>query len=155
MKDSMKEASVMLNFELPLAMFEQPVIRKASHQVINLAMFYERYNEILSYVKDSKDSLELSYHHILFLFKVFFYKEIATTAIMKSFSEENCYDIRENILSLLTKDNFSDALSGKPMLNAFTSALNDLSKHSTLTTLYVKDILALLRRECFDLDFHL
>ena len=144
----MKKTLVRIEKEIPLTIFDEPVLQK---QVIHLFNGAEkkikaRVNEIVTFLEsDSTD--ELSYDNIAFLFKGYFYKLILNEAVEMTFSGYGKYDVLSNILSLLTEEKLETAIMGKPMIDAFSNAIRSIPAQTALSKALNGSKILLLEKE--------
>ena len=144
----MKKTLVRIEKEIPLTIFDEPVLQK---QVIHLFNGAEekikaRVNEIVTFLKsDSID--ELSYDNIVFLFKGYFYKLILNEAVEMTFSGYGKYDVLSNILSLLTEEKLEASIIGEPMIDAFSNAIRSIPTDSALSACLHGSKILLLQKE--------
>jgi len=144
----MKKTLVRIEKEIPLTIFDEPVLQK---QVIYLFDGAEekikaRVNEIVTFLKsDSTD--ELSYDNIAFLFKGYFFKLILNEAVDITFSGQGKYDVLSNILSLRTEEKLEIAIMGEPMIDAFSNAIRSIPTNSALSACLHGSKILLLEKE--------
>lgn len=76
---------------------------------------------------------QLSHDNISFLFKAYFYKSIITDAVEMAFTEKGKYDVKDNIMSLISETKLKDAIMGRPMIDAFKKAIQSIPPNSALS----------------------
>ena len=64
---------------------------------------------------------------ILNRFRVYWYKQLLNEAVEISLTKKDAYNIKDNILGLLTDNKITYAIYGEPMTYAFTSILRELN----------------------------
>lgn len=128
----MSEVLIKIGMDVPTYIFNVPKIKRRVNTLFNemeddiKARFDEIYNFIIEHRKDSKEEYKFSYDEIVASFKLYFYKVIIHEAIKIVFIADGRYDMVDNILKLLSKENLKKAILGDPMISAFEDALKDL-----------------------------
>lgn len=144
----MENVSVRINKEVPLTIFDEPILQKKVNHLFNDSeeKLKSRINEIIEFLKS--DSIEqFSYDNITFLFKGYFYKMILNESIETTFSQQGNYDVLSNILSLLSEEKLEAAIMGKPMIDAFSKAIRSIPTTSALSATLNGSKILLLEKE--------
>lgn len=139
---------------LPLTIFDKPCIHSKVTQLFDGSeeKFKARYNEIITFL-NAKPLAELSYENVSQLFKVNFYKLILNEAVELTFSGRGGYNALSNILSLLSEERLANAIFGKPMVDAFSTAIRSIPKDSALSTCLYGGKILLLEKEFLGVNY--
>lgn len=124
----MDKALVKLRYDVPLKIFNVPIIRQKAKEVFEILgtqkAIKERATEMLA-VMDLKPTSDFSYENIVEKFKPYFYKEILQQALEMAITQSNRFNIVSNILTLLPSEyTMKKAING----NAFYGAMEDVIK---------------------------
>ena len=154
--------SLQIDTKVSLAIFEEPLI---SERVDKLFMdteedFKEKIKEIFSILhlvllkdgaipndltlKKRAVFVELSYENIFRIFKVKFCESIAIKSIQLAFNSSQ-YNILDNIASLLSKEELSEAINGNLMWNTFMSIVEELPLNRD-TSQFVNSLIFLMHK---------
>ena len=144
----MKKTLVRIEKEIPLTIFDEPVLQKQVAHLFNGAeeKIKARVNEIVAFIKSDYTD-ELSYDNIAFLFKGYFFKVILNEAVEITFSGQGKYDVLSNILSLLTEEKLETAIMGKPMIAAFSNAIRSIPSETFFDKINHGSDIMLLEKE--------
>ncbi len=142
------EAVVRIQKDVPLTIFDEPVLQEKVNQLFNGAeeKLKARVNEIVTFL-ESESTDELSYENISFFFKGYFFKLVLNEAIDITFAEQGKYDIVANILSLLSEEKIENAIMGEPMIDAFSKAIRSIPTTSALSACLHGGKILLLRKK--------
>lgn len=125
---------VRIQTNVSLAIFDEPSLAKQVDYLFDGSeeKLKERIDEIVKFL-ESDTTDEFSYENIAYLFKGYFFKLILNEAVEMTFAYQGSYDILSNILSLLTKEKLETAIMGKPMIDAFSSAIRSMPTNGGLS----------------------
>lgn len=130
----MKNTLVRIEKDVPLTIFDEPGVIGRVNQLFDSQQesIRQRVDEILAFMK-VEPAEELSHDNISFLFKAYFFKSIMIEAVEMVFTETGKYDVKDNIMSLLSETKLKDAIMGKPMIDAFKKAIQSIPTTSALS----------------------
>lgn len=130
----MKNTLVRIKKDVPLTIFDEPSVSERVNQLFDgqQETIRQRVDEILAFLK-VEPAEQLSHDNISFLFKAYFYKSIITDAVEMAFTEKGKYDVKDNIMSLLSETKLKDAIMGRPMIDAFKKAIQSIPPTSALS----------------------
>ena len=94
---------------------------------------FHRYNEILIFLQ-LESRKELLFDNIFELFKSYFFVSLIEEAIEISLTQKGKHDILKNIIDLLSVKKIENAIIGRPMIDAFSEALYQISRNTGLST---------------------
>jgi len=120
----MSKFTISINNEARLTIIQDPKLRDKTILLLNSMseQFLSRYKEIVDYLNQTNAD-EFSYENIHQNFSVYFTIELLEKAIVIAITGKKQYDIKENMLSLLTEENLSKAIMGETMIKAFKDAI--------------------------------
>ncbi len=145
----MEKALVKLRYDVPLKIFNVPIIQKKSKEVFEglgtQKAIKERATEMLA-VMDLKPTSDFSYENIVEKFKPYFYKEILQQALEMAITQNNRFNIVSNILTLLPSEyTLKKAING----NAFYCAIADVIKELPIISIHDKSKKIILLQNSF------
>ena len=124
-------SKVHIEFESQLTTFyKNPTINAQANQLFDTLR--EKIFEKIDELKNTVFKECISNNDEIFdLFKAFFYKSVFEETIQMALRDmKEKYSLPKNIISLLTEEKLKDAISGKQMLYAFTTAIKTEHKNS-------------------------
>lgn len=141
------------------AIFEQNGISNKFSSTLHIesGRIKERYEEIFKYVKKNSliDDEQLSYQHILSLFKIYVSKALINEAVQKVLDvESDQYDIRETLHECITQIKIREYIYGEPMVRAFTRAIRDLPKDDCMENISYGSLILLIEKKFLN-DHHI
>ena len=124
----MDKALVKLRYDVPLKIFNVPIIRQKAKEVFESLgtqkAIKEREDEMLAVINLGYTE-DFSYENVVEKFKPHFYKEILQQALEMAITQSNRFNIVSNILTLLPSEyTMKKAING----NAFYCAMEDVIK---------------------------
>ena len=126
----MDKALVKLRYDVPLKIFNVPIIKQKAIEVFESLTtqkaIKEREDEMLAAIA-LESTKDFSYENIVEKFKPYFYREILQQALEMAITQGNRFNIVSNILTLLPAEyNMKKAINGKAFYNAFEDIIKEL-----------------------------
>lgn len=126
----MEKALVQLSNDIPLRIFNVPVVKQKAEEVFKSSItqkaIKERETEMLAVI-NLEPTGDFSYENIINKFKPYFYREILQQALEMSVTQSNRFNIVSNILALLPSEyQMKKAINGKAFFNAIEDIIKQL-----------------------------
>ena len=126
----MDESHIKLKAIVPLDFFDTPGIKERLDQYYEeLANEIEdRFKTIRSYVyiNAKQQYVKIDFDEVFFRFKKYLYKQVLSEAVEMATCIKDSYNLKENVLKILTKQKVRMSIYGEPMLYAFTSIIREI-----------------------------
>ncbi len=128
--------------------FDTPIVKRKVEHLFDWGKpkIEERIEEIEELL-ELPSELSVSKENVLFYFKNLFYKDVLTEAIYATLnSRENNYDIVSRLIKIMNRQRFANQISGELMIDAYVSALQEISKRDALQATIAGSKIFLLKR---------
>lgn len=149
----MSDITVKIEKSVPITIFEYPEIKERVDALFDAmeSDIKSRFDEILDFIlKRNDDFNKISYDNIHALFKIYFYKSILNEAVEITFAENGKFNMASNVFDLLSEERLKQAISGKPMIDAFKLAICKLPTKDALNACLHGSTMLLLEKEFLD-----
>ena len=112
---------------VPLTIFDEPCLQERTSQLFDTMekQIQKRIHRILNFLSTKQNcNMNVSYTDLFTSFKGHFYKYLLNQAVEISLTVPGKYNILDNILSLLSKENLQEAIMGEIMIKSFLMVIN-------------------------------
>lgn len=112
---------------VPLTIFDEPCLQERISQLFDTMKktIRKRIHRLLKFLSTKQNlSINASYDDFFTSFQGHFYKYLLNQAIEISVTVPGKYNILDNILSLLSKENLEEAIMGDIMIKSFLMVIN-------------------------------
>ena len=128
----MKDAFISIQRSVPATIFECDEIKERASIIFAATKqeFQERVDTIRNFISEIRDKQDFSdvfsYDSVFAVFEMYFYKNIADEAIKLVFECQEKYNVKENIIELLSEEKMIAAIMGKPIIDAFADIIRNI-----------------------------
>lgn len=119
-----------VSVEVSLDIFSSPLIKQTADELLNLKKY-----EIISKIDTTTRAIrsydplfEVDEERVFEYFANNFFEDVLTKAITMCLKGEHDYNMVKCIISLLTKENLIEAVSGNSISNAYSKAVSELTE---------------------------
>lgn len=135
---------------VPLTIFDEPCLREATSQLFGTMdkKIQKRIHRILKFLSTSQNvSINASYNELFTSFQGHFYKYLLNRAVEISLTAPGKYNILDNLLELLSKENLEEAIMGEIMIKSLLMVIN-----RNMATVIPEEITLELERKFLGID---
>lgn len=132
--------------------FESPKVKRQFDDIFEETkfLFLNRYEEMISVIAGGKNKKEyksvISFEDVFKKFKEKFLEKVAALAVQTSFSCKN-HNIKSNLISALTTENITKAITGETMIDAFIDVIREITPCDAWSSVLKGSKIFLLRKK--------